>query len=281
MCFTEAKSKVLMGTDNFVGPFFFGMTGDVMKHLFGGGDTNTKLRKSGPDVESAGLSLAHHKTSGVGNLCTHSSDGCVETCVGEQGMASVWPTIKDSRIQKSRMFYRNRAGFLKWMRDDILRLIRKSVKDGKKLAVRPNMFSDVYWERYGIIQEFPDVQFYDYTKHPGRIAAKNALLTNYHVTFSRSENNHRDVMRALLSNCNVSVVFADRDRPFVANRSHLQRLPKTWKGFRVVDGDVSDLRYEDPVGRRRGVVIGLRLKAHSYEIRTKAIASGFAVMTGR
>jgi len=252
-----------------------------MKHLFGGGDTNTKLRKSGPEVESAGMSLAHHKSAGVGNICTHASDGCIPTCVGEQGLASVWGSIKAARIEKTRMFYENRAEFRQWMRKDIKRLIRKAKKNGKKLAVRPNMFSDVYWERHGIIQEFPDVQFYDYTKHPGRIAARNILLPNYHVTFSRSEDNHVDVMRALRSNCNVSVVFADRGRPFVANRSHLQRLPKTWHGFKVVDGDVSDLRYEDPVGRRRGSVIGLRLKAHSLETRATAIASGFAVLTGR
>ena len=252
-----------------------------MKHLFGGGDTNTKLRKNGPDVESAGLSLAHHKSAGVGNLCTHASDGCVDSCVGEQGLASVWKSIQRARVAKTRMYYRNRAEFMDWMRHDIKRLLRKADKAGKRLALRPNMFSDVYWERAGIIQEFPEVQFYDYTKHPGRISAKNALLSNYHVTFSRSEDNHEDVMRALLSNCNASVVFADRERPFVGNRSHLQRLPKTWHGSTVVNGDVSDLRYEDPVGRRRGLVVGLRLKAHSHEERAKAIASGFAVLTGR
>jgi len=252
-----------------------------MKHLFGGGDTNTKLRKNGPDVESAGLSLAHHKSAGVGNLCTHASDSCPDTCVGEQGMASVWKSIQASRVAKTRMYYHDRAGFMEWMRHDIKRLLRKAARAGKRLVLRPNMYSDVYWERTGIIQEFPEVQFYDYTKHPGRISAKNLLLPNYHLTFSRSEDNHEDTMRALLSNCNASVVFADRGRPFVANRTHLQRLPKTWRGFTVVNGDVSDLRYEDPVGRRRGYVIGLRLKAYSYEMRAKAIASGFAVLTGR
>ncbi len=251
------------------------------RHLLAKGDDNTKTRKNGPEVVSAGLPLAAHKSAGRGNLCTHASGSCPETCVGEQGMASVWKSIKEARIRKTNWYYDDRASFLEQMREDVSRFLRKADKLGKRLAIRPNMFSDVYWERHGIIQEFPEVQWYDYTKHPGRISAKNLLLPNYHVTFSRSEDNHADVIRALNSNCNVSVVFADRGRPYVANRSHLQRLPKTWHGFKVVNGDVSDLRYEDPVGRRRGHVIGLRLKAHSYEMRAKAIASGFAVPTGR
>lgn len=248
--------------------------------LLANGDTNTKTRKNGPEVVSAGLSLAPHKSAGLGNTCTHASDGCAAACLNGQGLASVWESIKLARIAKTEFYYRDRVAFLEVLRRDIERFKRKADKQGKRLAVRLNMFSDIYWERHRIPQDFPDVQFYDYTKHPGRISGRNTILSNYHVTFSRSETNEKHVLRALQSNCNVSVVFADRGRPFVGNRSHLQRLPKTWQGFRVVDGDVSDLRYEDSVGRSRGVVVGLRLKAHSYSARATAVNSGFAVMTG-
>ena len=196
------------------------------------------------------------------------------------GRAGVRESIKLARVWKNGLYYRDRSACLEALRRDLERFKRKADNEGNRLACRLNMFSDIYWERHGILADFPDVQFYDYTKHPGRISARNMLLPNYHVTFSRSETNEQHVIRALQSNCNVSVVFADRGRPCVGNRSHLQRLPKTWKGYRVVDGDVSDLRYEDPVGRSRGCIIGLRLKAHSYSARATAVNSGFAVMTG-
>lgn len=43
-------------------------------------------------------------------------------------------------------------------------------------------------------------------------------------------------------------------------------LPETWHGFRVIDGDESDLRFTDPAG----VVVGLRAKGDA-----KGEASGF------
>ena len=134
------------------------------------------------------------------------------------------------------------------------------------------MFSDIAWERH-IIAEFPDIQFYDYTKNPRRVPA---TLSNYHLTFSRSETNEKDCVRVLENGGNVAVTFADTSRNFVGNRSGLQALPGRWKGFRVVDGDTSDLRFED----EQGVVVGLRLKAHSTIERTRAIDSGFAVVVG-
>jgi hypothetical protein len=59
----------------------------------------------------------------------------------------------------------------------------------------------------------------------------------------------------------------------VGNRSKYQGLPSEWNGFKVIDGDISDLRFQDETG----VVIGLRLKASNNANRAKAIASGFAV----
>ena len=41
-----------------------------------------------------------------------------------------------------------------------------------------------------------------------------------------------------------------------------------WRGFRVVDGDTTDLRHNDP----RGVVVALKAKG-----RAKADCSGFVV----
>ena len=94
--------------------------------------------------------------------------------------------------------------------------------------------------------------FYDYTKIIGR---KN-LPDNYHLTFSKAENNGRDVAIAQFQGINVAVVFASKV------------LPKTFNGLPVFNGDESDLRFLDPGNH----VIGLYAKG-----RAKHDQSGFVV----
>ena len=60
------------------------------------------------------------------------------------------------------------------------------------------------------------------------------------LTFSRSEHNDKKCEMVLLMGGNVAVVFRDK-------------LPETWKGYEVVNGDESDLRFLD----KQGVVVGL------------------------
>ena len=92
------------------------------------------------------------------------------------------------------------------------------------------------------MQKFPDTQFYDYTKGFGRMAKflNGHYPSNYHLTFSRSEHNQKWCEMVLEMGGNVAVVFRDQ-------------LPKTWKGFEVVNGDENDLRFRD----KKGVVVGL------------------------
>jgi len=64
---------------------------------------------------------------------------------------------------------------------------------------------------------------------------------NYSLTFSRSEETELEEIKELVSKAhNVAVVFRDK-------------LPKTWEGMQVVDGDDTDLRFLDP----KGVIVGL------------------------
>jgi len=84
---------------------------------------------------------------------------------------------------------------------------------------------------------FPEVQFYDYTKHPNR---KN-IPVNYHLTFSRAEDNDEDIKQALKNGLNIAVVFE-------------KYLPETFMGLPVIDGDKNDLRFLDPVNSIVGLV---------------------------
>ena len=243
------------------------------KQLLSDGDSNTKLRKNeGQGYITAGLSLSPSTEAGIGNTCPHASEGCKAACLDHQGMASVFKKIRESRMNKTRHYYNEREDFFTWLRAEIKRYIRKAIRKDSKLAIRLNVFSDIPWEASGIIDEFPEVQFYDYTKNPRRAGQ---LRENYWVTFSRSESNEEECLEVLRNGGNVTVVFADIGGPsFVGNQSGKQLLPDEWHGFEVIDGDTTDLRFDDPKGGR---VIGLRLKAHSKDERLQAIRSGFAV----
>jgi hypothetical protein len=108
-----------------------------------------------------------------------------------------------------------------------------------------------------LLSEFSTVQFYDYTASLTRMERWLAgkMPANYHLTFSRKENTPDQVVDAVVkSGGNVAVVF--------------DKLPTTWRGHKVIDGDLNDLRFLDPVG----VIVGLKAKG-----KAKTDASGFVV----
>lgn len=117
---------------------------------------------------------------------------------------------------------------------------------------RLNGTSDIRWELHDVIQRFPDVQFYDYTKITNRRVKD---LANYHLTFSQADGNGADVVKAIAAGMNVATVFR-------------KVLPATHAGLPVHDGDSDDLRFLDP----RGVIVGLKAKG-----RVKKDTSGFVV----
>ena len=187
-----------------------------------------------------GLSLAPYTMSGK-NLCPHASIGCAAACLFSAGMGR-FPNVKAGRIAKAQFFNANQTAFLVQLEKEIAAGVKKAAKLGQKFAVRLNVLSDVAWERLGILEKFPTVQFYDYTKNPFRALqfAAGKMPANYHLTFSRSENNADAVQNVLNAGGNVAVVFRGL-------------LPSTWQGKTVVSGDESDLRFLD----LSNVIVGL------------------------
>jgi hypothetical protein len=132
---------------------------------------------------------------------------------------------------------------------------------------RPNLTSDLMFEEVEnadgqtLMQKFPDPQFYDYTKSFQRMAKfinrSPEFPSNYHLTFSRSEHNETLCDMVLQMGGNVAVVFRDQ-------------LPKTWKGFEVVNGDENDLRFRD----KQGVVVGLIEKGLAKKDETGFVQEG-------
>ena len=155
-------------------------------------------------------------------------------------------SVQDARINKTNAFWKDRLQFLKDLDAEIKQLSKRADAAGFKFAVRLNGTSDLPWHRYkldgqNLMQLNPDVQFYDYTK------VFNYLdhgVKNYYVVYSHSGENNSECMRALRKGVNVAYVFKDK-------------LPKKFKGRKVIDGDKHDLRFKE---RPRGVIIGLRAK---------------------
>lgn len=219
-------------------------------------DTNAKTVKGQKKGFMTGiLYLAPANESGR-NLCAHASDGCKAACLFSAGRGA-FDSVRNARMNKTRFFIEHRAEFVAIIKADIARLVKKAAKANMTPAVRLNGTSDLPWENIGdIMQSFPNVQFYDYTPNPKRMISfiKGELPANYHLTFSKKENNDSIVDLILTMGGNVAVVFDSQ--------------VYTYKGKQVVSGDETDLRFLDP----KNVIVGLTAKG-----KAKKDTSGFVV----
>jgi hypothetical protein len=201
--------------------------------------------------------LAPGDISGT-ELCANRTPGCSDGCLFTAGRGQM-NVIRQGRIKRTMRYLTSPKVYRADLASDIAAVIRKASRDNLIPVIRLNGTSDLDFT--SIMPRFPDTQFYDYTKSPARMARylTGKLPPNYHLTFSRSESNESDCLGVLARGGNVAVVFSTkRGEP----------LPATWHGYRVVDGDVSDLRFRDP----KGVVVGLRAKG-----KARKDTTGFVV----
>jgi len=208
------------------------------------------------------LHLAPASVSGW-NVCAGATAGCEAACLntagrggipnaksvtvaGRHGDIVVPNAIQAARIRKTAMFFQDRETFMELLAKEIAAAIKYAEKRGLIPVFRLNGTSDLRWESIrpacfggkNIMEMFPDVQFYDYTK----LANRKALPANYHLTFSLAENNEVQAFAALANGLNVAAVF--------------RKVPAVFMGAAVVDGDETDLRFLDP----KGVIVGLKAK---------------------
>lgn len=227
-----------------------------VKTLLGKGDSNIKLAKSdasGLGYLTVGLSLAPARESGY-EVCASRSPGCTKSCLFTSGMGNI-PNVVKARIAKTILFFEENATFWDMLVRELHTAVKRANKQNKILACRLNVLSDIMWENQfpKIFTDFPMVQFYDYTKHIKRMSTK--LPKNYHLTFSKSEKNDLHCLEVLANGGNVTVVFADK-------------LPATYWGYRVINGDETDLRFIDD----KNVIVGLKAKG-----RAKKDTTGFVI----
>lgn len=203
------------------------------------------------------LYLAPSDEAMVINTCPNATKGCRLSCLFSAGRGA-FDEIKYARIAKTMWFVKDKDSFMKKLAKDIFDLVRKALALGLRPAVRLNGTSDLAWENiknsdgktiFDLVGS--DITFYDYTKSESRMFdyLDNKLPVNYHLTFSRSENN--DGNAVLQRGGNVAVVFSGE-------------LPATYLNKFVINGDVTDARFLDP----KTVVVGLRAKGKATKDET-------------
>jgi hypothetical protein len=216
-----------------------------------------------------GIHLAPANLSGY-EVCQWRSKGCTMACLNTAGRGQM-NSVQDSRIAKTKLFFEERFDFLTKLSKEIISSVKSASKKSMQAVFRPNLTSDIAWEDIinedgvTIFEKHGKTQFYDYTKSFKRMSAflgkpfikGEKFPSNYHLTFSRSEHNDTKCEMVLAMGGNVAVVFRNQ-------------LPKTWKGFEVVNGDETDLRFLD----KKGVVVGLIEKGLAKKDSTGFVQEG-------
>jgi hypothetical protein len=192
-------------------------------------------------------------------VCPGRTRECTAACLNMSGhnrMDMKKEMINKSRIKKTRLFFEEREFTVRWIIEEITNGIMKANRMGYEFSVRLNNTSDISPEEFyiydngikkNLLQLFPEIMFYDYTKVPERIALL-PKYPNYDLTYSFNGYNMNICLGMLRRNVRVAIVFNGV-------------LPDTFMGHPVINGDLYDMRYKDDTN----VITGLHYK----RVRTK------------
>lgn len=194
--------------------------------------------------------------------------GCMAGCLRTAGRGA-FDSVQAARAAKTAFFREHRQAFMLSLAADVWSLARRAERMGMAPLCRPNGTSDIPFENILVVdgktifQLFPDVQFYDYTKHPSRnLEGKTA--GNYDLTYSFSAVTPKPIsIKGLQNPANrrTAVVFDKREN-----------IPESFRGWPVVDGDDTDVRHIEP----SRVVVALYAKG-----RARSDMTGFVQRKGR
>jgi len=246
------------------------------------------------------LTYAHHllpsDLSGVINVCPGAGN-CKKTCLHFAGNPAYMRGKNAKRLRQTIAFSDDQNAYLETL---FLAIVRAMFKhEGETVAFRLNATSDIQWEnipfdlspdvanfaaqKFGykffagraanlldLFQPF-NVIFYDYTKLQRNWEKCRDL--NYHLTVSfdghNNIRNHRIVRNGIKNGVNVAAVF---------NIKKSQPLPESVNlcgyNLQVLDGDISDSRYDDIAG----CIVGLRFKQPRGTIYSKEDISNLCVI---
>ena len=252
--------------------------GHPINTLLADPDSNPKVAKNGKvvDVLTAPLHLAPFDLSGF-QVCPQASAGCAAACLHTAGNPAYMSQKDKSRKAKTVAYFKERDAFLALLVFEIAALVRKAKSRGMEPGIRLNATSDLPWEIRKVtidgetmllMDAFPSVSFYDYTKVTKRAIkwARGDMPSNYHLTFSKTESNDDDVIDVLSEGGNVAVVFPSKDP-----KDWIAIMTRFWGGDgfpTIIDGDAHDYRPADP----KGCIVALKAKGDA-----KHDTSGFVL----
>ncbi|QXO13369.1 hypothetical protein SEA_TROOPER_92 [Mycobacterium phage Trooper] len=185
------------------------------------------------------------------NLCPMASKGCAAACLSRSGQSGM-PAQQRAQAVRTAFLLSHPvlAGLL------IGAELRTALRRHGRINLRLNTTSDIRWELVApeMVTELSSagVLLYDYTAWS---PSDRTETSAYSLTYSAKEPSHTsdEYLTGILANGgNVAM-------PFDTARG--KDLPEAWNGFRVIDGDKSDERRNDP----RGVIVGLRAKGHEWK----------------
>jgi hypothetical protein len=239
-------------------------------------NSSSKIMKTNKELEidTYVMYLAPANLSGH-NVCAMATKECITGCLNTSGRAKMdksYAAMMNARINKTKFFYDQRENFNSILFHEVKLAANRTANKGKDFAVRLNGTSDlnpILFKQAGknILETYPDVQFYDYTKILNRIEVAKKYK-NYDLTFSFTGYNWNDCLIALENNVRVAVIFDIKaGKP----------LPETFNGFKVIDGDKYDYRPLD----EKNVIVGLRWKSiRNKQANAEIKASPFVVQSG-
>lgn len=153
--------------------------------------------------------------------------------------------INKSRIKKTKAFFQDKETFMFCVIHEIRYYQKYAEEHNMDFAIRLNGTSDLNpkiftYQNKNLLELFPNVQFYDYTKVPYREKLTKEY-DNYDLTFSFDGYNWEKCEEMLKNNIRVAIIF------------HGNKLPKLYKNYKVIDGNTTDIRFKD----EKNVIVGL------------------------
>jgi hypothetical protein len=185
------------------------------------------------------LYLAPYTLSGI-NICAMAGiANCHKPCLNVAGRGAM-TIVQIARLRKTLFLQQYEDRAIAMIKHELKLLEARSQREGWTLLVRLNGTSDIRWEKYGIMQAYPNVQFYDYTK----LANRKGVPANYDLTFSYSG------VAAFLPYVNVAKANGMRIAVVYRNRAMVEAAlenGESFIGLPLVDGDDTDIRHLDPL----------------------------------
>jgi hypothetical protein len=173
-------------------------------------------------------------------VCGARTEHCFEHCLSHSTYFMRFKANYAARLKRTKFFFENRQEFMNQLYKETEKFLKKAEKNNLKPCIRPNGGQDIWWEtETNYIQDFPQIQFYDYTKWPVPKRLPGCP-DNYYLLYSFNGVNKTACLHHLRGGINVAIPTNNKEE-----------AAKVWlkRGFKSVDGDISDLRFLDPSPR--------------------------------